>query len=253
MPDLIRPAIFEDLPGGVAGFSTRAGGVSEGPYASLNLGLSTEDAEANVRENRRRLFAAVGFAPAQAAIAGQVHGDRIKTVTQPGLFPGYDSLVTAERGVLLCIGAADCAAVLLADAEAGLVGACHAGWRGAAAGLPEKTVEKLQEMGAAAKRLRAYVSPCIGAERFEVGEEVAAQFDAPFVVRDARWAKPHVDLKAAIAAQLRSAGLDPARVEVSPRCTMTETDAFFSYRAAGGTTGRMMGVIGRWEGRKVRG
>lgn len=243
-PAPIRPAIFDDQPAVVAGFSTRHGGVSAGPHASLNLGLSTGDAEANVRENRRRLFASVGVAPGRAVVAGQVHGAEIEAVTKPGLYAGRDGLVTRVPNLLLCIGAADCAAVLLADAEAGLVGACHAGWRGAAAGIAEKTVSALKEMGAAPERVRAYVSPCISAEQFEVGPEVAAQFDAPFVVRDPRWDKPHIDLKTAIVAQLRSAGLAAGCIEVSPRCTMSEPDDFFSYRASGGTTGRMMGFIG---------
>ena len=245
----LRPASFDRGAGVVAGFSTRRGGVSEGPYASLNLGLSTGDARARVLENRRRLFASVGFTPEQLALAGQVHGDQIEEVAGPSLVPDVDGLVTRQPGVLLCIGAADCAAVLLADAEAGVVGACHAGWRGAAAGIAEQIVVRMAERGARPTQMHAYVSPCISAERFEVGPEVAAQFDAPFVARAARWEKPHVDLKAAVAAQLRGAGVPAEAVEVSPRCTRSAPDEFFSYRASGGVTGRMMGFIGM---RRVR-
>lgn len=243
-PPLLRPDLFTGLPGVAAGFSTRHGGVSTAPFDSLNLGLSTGDAREQVLENRRRLCAALGFAPDHLAIAGQVHGDRIKIVTEPGLFPGYDALVTRVPGILLCISAADCAAVLLADPEARVVGACHSGWRGTVARIAPQTVEAMTAHGAERHRIRAYISPCIGAEHFEVGPEVAARFDAAYVRRYPDREKPYVDLKAAIAAQLREAGLADAAVEVAPHCTYAGTDDFFSYRAENGETGRMMGCIG---------
>ena len=247
-PALLRPALFADLERVTAAFSTRAGGTSEGAYASLNLGLSTDDERARVLENRRRLGEAVGFAPERWVITGQVHGDRILRADEPGLFRGYDGLVTDRAGLLLCISAADCAAVLLADAEAGVVGACHSGWRGTVQRISEKTVAEMEALGARPGRVRTYVSPCISAENFEVGEEVAAQFDERFVRRPNHFPqqqKPHVDLKAAIVAQLRDAGVPREQIEVSPLCTVDAPDRLFSYRAGGGTTGRMMGVIGR--------
>lgn len=246
-PSLLRPAVFEDADGLVAGFSTRAGGVSEGAYEALNLGLSTDDETARVRENRRRLGVAVGFAPERWVVAGQVHGDRILHATEPGGFRGYDGLVTDRAGLLLCISAADCAAVLLADPEAGVIGACHSGWRGTAKEISAKTVGEMKALGARPSRVRAYVSPCISAENFEVGAEVAEQFAERFVRRPADFPeqqKPHVDLKAVIASQLQNAGLPEAQIEISPRCTVGEPEALFSYRDGEGTTGRMMGVIG---------
>lgn len=243
-PSPLRPALLDDLPGIVAGFSTRHGGVSEGPHASLNLSLSMGDAEAQVWENRRRLFEAVGFSLDQVAYAGQVHGAEVVAVREAGLYRRCDGMVTGTPGLLLCISAADCAAVLLADAEAPVVGACHAGWRGAAAGIVARTVAAMQRLGAEPGRLRAYVSPCISAENFEVGPEVAAQFDPAFVRRWPGKAKPHVDLKAAVAAQLEEAGVGALRVEVSPHCTMAETDTFFSHRAEKIRSGRMLGFVG---------
>lgn len=244
---ILRPGVFEDVPGVVAGFSTRHGGASATPFGSLNLGLSTGDAPEQVQENRRRLFAPLGFAADQLAIAGQVHGDRVKRIEAAGLFPGYDALVTDRPGVALCITAADCAVILLADAAAGVVGACHSGWRGTVARITEKTVEAMAALGAAPSRLRAYIGPCISAEHFEVGPEVAAQFDDAFVRRWPGREKPHVDLKAVLVDQLRRAGVPEAAVEASDRCTFAETDTFFSYRAEAGRTGRMMGFIGRVE------
>ena len=243
-PSPLRPALFDDLPGIVAGFSTRHGGVSRGPHASLNLSLSMGDDEAQVWENRRRLFESVGFSLDHVAFAGQVHGAEVVEVKEAGLYRECDGLVTRQPGRLLCISAADCDAVLLADAEARVVGACHAGWRGAAARIVVRAVEAMQRLGAEPARLRAYVSPCISAENFEVGPEVAAQFDAAFVRRWPGKARPHVDLKAAVAAQLAEAGLAPERVEISPHCTMAQTDTFFSHRAEKTRSGRMLGFVG---------
>ncbi len=240
---LLRPTVFEALPGLAAGFSTRTGGVSAAPYDGLNLGRSTDDAPEAVTENRRRFFGALGFAEADAAIAGQVHGTRVQPVTAGGLYRETDGLVTATPGVLLCISAADCAAVLLADPEARVVGACHAGWRGTVGRIVPATIAAMQALGADPARMRAFVAPCIGRGAFEVGPEVAAQFDAAFV-HPVAGANPHVDLKGAIAAQLAGAGVPEDQVEVSPWCTVEAADRFFSHRASGGRTGRMMGAIG---------
>lgn len=244
-PELLRPDLFNSLAGIVAGFSTRHGGLSEAPYSSLNLGLSTGDNSDTVAQNRRRLFESLGFAADRLAIAGQVHGDRIKVVTEAGLFPGYDAMVTDVSGLLLCISAADCAAVLLADARAGILGACHSGWRGTVANITGQTVAAMQQKGAVPSQIRAYVSPCISARNFEVGPEVAAQFDPAFVLHPPGKPRPHVDLKGVLRAQLEAAGV--TAIEISPHCTYGETDRFFSYRAEDGTTGRMMGFIGRLQ------
>lgn len=246
-PLYLRPAAFDALPGIVAGFSTRHGGTSPAPYTSLNLGLATDDDEARVQENRRRLFEAVGFRADQVAMAGQIHGAAVKVVTEGGIYSGYDALVTDTPGLLLAISAADCAAVLLADAEARVVAASHAGWRGTVARIVPHTVAAMVERGAAPRRLRAYISPCISAHHFEVGPEVAQQFDSAFIHHVSGKDKPHIDLKAAIGAQLEESGVSPSRIDVSPHCTVTEVDTFYSHRAERGRTGRMMGFVGMLE------
>ena len=241
---LLRPDLLNYITGVVAGFSTRHGGVSAPPYDALNVGLHTDDDAEHVRENRRRLAAAFGMMPDQMVTAGQIHGTIVRAVSSPGHVPECDGLVTATPGLLLCISAADCAAVLLADPGARIVGACHAGWRGAAGGIVQQTVAAMANLGAEPERLHAYVSPCISAERFEVGPEVAVQFDDAVVLHPPEASKPHVDLKAAIVRQLRSTGVTEPQIAVSPHCTMMETDTFFSHRGENGTTGRMMGCIG---------
>ena len=241
---IIRPAAFNNDKHISAGFSTRRGGISAPPYDTLNLGLSTGDKRENVLENRARVFSEAGFLPELLAIAGQVHGTEVLEVTGPGLFPGFDSLVTQTPGIVLCISAADCAAVLLADAERGIVGACHAGWRGAAERIVERTLMEMNSLGAESERIRAYVSPHICVEHFEVGEDVAARFVTSFVFRFPDKPKPHVDLGAAIVAQLLDAGVLRSFIEVSGDCTFAQTGHFFSHRAENGRTGRMMGFIG---------
>lgn len=236
------PETFDMTAGITAGFSLRHGGASPAPYRSLNLGLSTGDEESNVRENRRRLFELFDIGVDRLAIAGQVHGSEVRHVREPGLYPGFDGLVTGAEDIALCITSADCAVVLLADADRGVIGACHSGWRGTVAEITGKTLEAMIRLGAAPSSVRAYIGPSISAEYFEVGQEVAAQFDDRFVTGGVR-EKPHVDLKRVINSQLVSGGVPEDAIEISARCTFRETDHFFSYRGENGRTGRMMGFI----------
>lgn len=242
-PPLLRPSVFAGFPDIVAAFSTRVGGVSKPPFDSLNTGFTTGDDEAAVHENRRRVLEAVGFDPDALATVGQVHGADVALVTEAGHTEQHDALVTDRRGLVLGIPVADCGAVLLADPEAHVIGACHAGWRGTVGGIPIETVDIMRMRGAMPERIRAYVSPCIGPEDFEVGPEVASQFDEQYVLAVNGKQKPHVDLAGAIVAQLLEAGVPESHIEVAGGSTF-DTERFFSYRAESGTTGRMMGLIG---------
>ena len=218
----IDPALTH-VPGLVAGFTTRA----------------FSPAEAGQDAARARLAEAVGL---PVASVGQVHGTAVATVRGPGHTAGHDGLVTDVPGLVLSVVAADCALVLLADVEAGVVGACHSGWRGTVAGVVGETVAAMRALGAEPGRTRAALGPCISLEAFEVGDEVAAQFDAAVVRRRPEWPRPHVDLRADLVRQLAEAGVTAA--EVSGACTVADNDRFFSYRAESGTPGRMLGFVG---------
>ena len=222
---LLRPALFADVPGLVGGFTTRH-------FA----------APGELDDARARLAETLGFDA--VASVGQVHGADVAVVHGAGHTPAHDGLVTDRRGLLLTTIAADCALVLLADAEAGVVGACHAGWRGTVAGVVANTVGAMAGLGADAERLRAYVAPCIGVDAFEVGEEVAAQFGPHAIVRRDAWPRPHVDLRAELVRQLGALGVGGGRVEASGACTASDLGRFYSYRAEGGTAGRMIGFVG---------
>lgn len=171
------------------GFLTRQGGVSKGLYDSLNCGPGSDDDPAHVTENRRRALAAIGMAGASLQSLHQVHGDTVAVVDQvpPGPDeilprPRADAAVTASAGVALGILTADCVPILFADAEAGVVGAAHAGWRGALAGVAEATLAAMEGLGADRKRIIAVTGPAIGPESYEVGPD----FPAPFLDRDAQ-------------------------------------------------------------------
>ena len=223
--------------------STRHGGVSGPPYDTLNLGRHVGDEASCVEENRRRFCAALDTDPAWLATAGQVHGSTVRVIDAPRHEPFCDGLVTTTPGLLLAIAVADCAAVLLADPTRGVAGACHAGWRGAVRRIPADTVGTMADQGAVPAQIRAYVSPCLSQDAFEVGPEVAEQFDDAVVARPDGADRPYVDLRASVRRQLEGAGVPSDTIEVSDRCTMQETDHFFSHRVTEGATGRMFGAI----------
>lgn len=218
------------------GFSTRHGGVSLPPYASLNLGQKWGDAPAAVAENLGRLAAAGGFDPKRLFTVSQVHGAEVVTVVQSDAVAAVggreaDALVTAVPGVALGVHTADCVPILLAD-DAGRIGVAHAGWRGTVLGIAERTVEALVALGAEPARLRAALGPSICQRCFEVGDEVAAEFArvAPSSVSRVGGAKAHVDLWDANRAQLVASGLAPDHLDACPPCTMCHEEDYFSYR-----------------------
>jgi YfiH family protein len=241
----IQPKIFAQFPELSAAQSTRHGGVSLAPYHSLNLGKSTTDDPIHVAENRLRFCAALGFHPGQMAWSKQVHGDQIRHATEPGGSEGYDALVTNVPGILLAVSVADCTPILVFDSRNRAVAAIHAGWRGTVSGIVAKTLVFMeQQFGTLSADCYAYVGACIDECSFEVGDEVAAEFDERFKRFDTERGKYFVDLKKANAAQLQAFGIPETQIEVSPYCTMLHSADFFSHRKDHGITGRGMGVIG---------
>ena len=219
------------------GFFGRAGGVSEGLYRSLNCGYGSGDDPEAVRENRARVTAACGLSPATLCTAYQVHSAEALVVTAPWAredAPRVDAMATATPGLALAILTADCVPVLLADREAGVIGAAHAGWRGALNGILEAAVEAMLGLGARAGGIRAVIGPAIGAASYEVGPE----FPAPFLARRAQDEDLFVpakrgghflfDLTGYVARRLSTLGL--AAVAATGGDTCAEAGRFFSYR-----------------------
>lgn len=240
-----RPAVFSGLPRLTAAESTRLGGVSPAPYNALNLGKSTDDLPENVQENRRRFLHALGWTPDELAWSKQIHSNSIRVVTKAGGAEGHDALVTQQPGILLAVSIADCTPILVCDTRHMAVAAIHAGWRGAALGIVQKTLALMQALyGTRGADCRAYVGTCIDECSFEVGEEVAAQFDTPFKRFDPEKNKYLVDLKKASQAQLRAFGIPESGIGISPFSTVLNNREYFSHRLEKGVTGRMMAVIG---------
>jgi polyphenol oxidase len=228
------------LPGAQVYFSTRRGGVSEGPYESLNLGILTEDDQANVAENRRRLAVGAGLEPAAVAMGWQVHGADLLEwdappadggFARPGAeLPKVDGHLTAVPGVGLMVLVADCYPVALA--APGRAAMLHCGWRGLAGGILERAIERFD-----GEKPAAAVGPGIGGCCYEVGQEVLAEFAELEGVADGRM----LDLRAVIARKLEQAGV--TSVEHVAECTYCRDDLYFSHRRDDGVTGRQAGMV----------
>ena len=237
----VRPTIFQSIPGLVAGVSTRHGGLSQAPYSSLNVGVHTDDAPEVIEQNLSLFCSDLGVSPADLARSYQVHGDKIWVTGRAGYQSGFDAMVSVQPGVFAGVGIADCTPILLADPVTRVCAAIHAGWKGTVAKIVEKTAKRMIEnRGSNPADILAYIGPCISFAHFEVGDEVAAQFDQAFKTR--KGAKWHVDLKTANAAQLLGLGIQ--QIEIDPACTVEKNADFFSHRTEKGVTGRMLALIG---------
>jgi YfiH family protein len=237
VPTLHSP-LLSALPGVRHAFFTRRGGVSTGLYDSLNVGRGSSDEAASVEENRRRAAGWFGVTPDALNTCYQIHSAKALTAEAPwGRYrPEGDGVVTGQRSVVCGALAADCAPVLIADAQAGVVAACHAGWKGALTGIVGETVAAMARLGADPARMVAAVGPCIGPASYEVGEE----FEARFVAEDAghgQWFaagaeidKRMFDLPGFVVSRLNAAGVEQA--EWIGRDTCAEGDWFYSNRRA---------------------
>ena len=245
--------------GGAAhGFSTRLGGVSEGMWASLNLGVGRGDDPDHVRENYRRFFAAIGADGRQLAMSNQVHGGVVRCVTSADLHAdpyekvGYeaDGLMTDLPGVALVVYSADCIPILFYDPVRRVIAAAHAGWRGTAAGIAAAAVDRMKNVyGCRPEDILAAVGPGIGPDCFETHEDVPNAMTAALStavlqhIKIKENGKFAVDLKAINAMRLEQAGLDPARIAVCGFCTACQPDRFWSHRKLGTSRGSMAAVI----------
>jgi YfiH family protein len=207
----------------------------------LNLGMNSDNEEI-VARNRDAFLTQVEINSDSLALVHQIHSDKIVEVEKPGDFGKADGLISNIKGLTLGIKIADCAPVLMADTKSDWIAAIHAGWRGASQQIHLKTITMLQERGVEPENLKIYIGPCISAEKFEVGEEVAAQFPENVVLRN--YKKPHVDLKQYLRNSLVTSGVVENHIEIDSRCTISD-ELFYSYRREGDRSGRMMAFIQR--------
>src|SRR6185436_17931960 len=220
-------------------FFTRAGGVSSGIYDSLNGGIGSKDTPENVKENRARMAIALGVAPTHLVSCYQIHSPDVIVAAEPWIrenTPRADAIVTRVAGLAVGVGTADCGPVLFSDSDAGVVGAAHAGWKGALTGVLEATVEKMEELGADRSRIVAAIGPVIRQSSYEVGPEFVTRFheadhaNIRYFAPAERSGHALFDLPGYIAARLKKASV--GKVEDLVLDTYSEEKLFDSYRRA---------------------
>lgn len=243
MITVYQPDIFQELPGIEAVFTeaNRNAVNTDGTIPGLNLGFNTRASKEEVNQNFEHLFQDISWDPERVVLADQVHGSHVEVVNEPGTVEGADGLITNCANLALGIRVADCAAILIADPVNRLIGAFHAGWKGAANSIVEAGIDKMTGLGGNPDAFHAYISACISGRNFEVGEEVAQRFPDKYVVRDA-YPKPHVNLKAYLIHRLNDMGVNSSRIQAAEECTY-DNSSYYSYRREREGAGRMLAMI----------
>jgi YfiH family protein len=245
--------------GFVNAFSTRLGGVSLLPQAALNLTNFKGDTRANVAENRQRFLKAIGAEGLPLVTARQTHSTERCFIesAKPAeeISPDCDAMTTRAKNLLLAIQTADCLPILIGDPQTGMMAAIHAGWRGTAGRITERTVADLMRQGSNPQNCLVALGPTACAQCYEVGEEVITRYKKEFgywkklLVNFKESGKAYLDIRAANVQQLAFCGFDEEQIFVAPYCTMHQNELFFSYRKeAGGEplkVGRLLSVIGK--------
>ena len=225
-----------NLKGVTHGFFGREGGVSKGQYQSLNVGRGSNDNPDHVSENRRRVAAALGTSRDNLLSLSQVHSNNVLIVESAWDYnyrPEADGLVTTQAGLAISALAADCGPVLFCDPETRVIGACHAGWRGAVSGITDSTIKAMETCGATRKNIRAVLGPCISGPNYEVGQDfmdnvLALDADGEPCFHTPSGGKPHFDLKAYLLLRLARAGL--TQISALEDCTYAQPERYYSYR-----------------------
>lgn len=244
----------------ICAFSSRQGGISEGPFCSLNLGLHVGDEPNHVLENRQRFSHALGIDLSHWVAAQQVHGCNVAIVNQRhrGLgaycqetaLDDVDGLVTADAGVWLSCYYADCVPLIFWDSRGKAIGIAHAGWRGTLANIGFSVVRQMVGvLGCELQDIQVLIGPAIGACCYMVGEEVATAFHKRFGQEplSQRQGRSYLDLRAANRELMVEAGIPPDQIYASNLCTACHPEAFFSHRRDGSPTGRMTAIVGLRE------
>ncbi|MDE1158110.1 MAG: peptidoglycan editing factor PgeF [Neorhizobium sp.] len=233
---IMSPLLAERAGSRIAhGFFTRNGGVSDGIYAGLNVGIGSNDDQERVIENRRRVAAWFDLPLDKLATVHQVHSPDVAVVdeTYSGTRPQVDAMVTATPGIAIGVLSADCGPILFADGDAGVIGAAHAGWKGALTGVLENTIDAMVALGASRKNIAAVLGPSIGRHSYEVGPEFVERFlgfdpsYAEFFSPSTKEGHSMFDLPSLTIRRLKAAGVEAASLDLD---TYPDRDRFYSYR-----------------------
>jgi YfiH family protein len=243
--NIVRSNLLNNFPEIVFGMSTSEGGVSKGKFG-LNLSFNVQDFEGDVIENRTRFFSALGISGSQVAFTQQKHTVNILPVDRSGQNENCDALHTAKRNVFLAISIADCTPVMVYDKKHQVVSGIHAGWKGTAGKIVEKTINEMKNLyGTNAEEIIAFIGPSAGKCCYEVGPEVAGQFPKECSTMKEN-GKFLLDVRQANVMQLLESGVLNSNIELHPDCTIHNT-IYHSFRRDGNQSGRMFAVIGMKE------
>ncbi len=243
--EIIYASIFSQFPKIIFGMSAARGGASKGKF-DFNLSFNVGDDSENVKKNRKRFFDALGISENQIAFTRQQHTTNVVSVVQSGFNENCDALFTAKKNLFLAISIADCSPVILFDSQKNIIACIHAGWRGTAGRIVEKTIKQIQiEFGSLATDIVAFIGPSAGSCCYEVGQEVAEQFSKECVINKAN-GKFMLDVKRANMLQLLENGVLNSNIEVHLDCTI-HNELYHSFRRDGKESGRMIAVIGMKE------
>lgn len=238
---ILRPYIFNNFPDIVCGFSTKLGLNRKAPFY-FNMSYNVGDESVVVDENRKEFLQQLGLDTDAVCYQKQVHGDNISIANKPGNYGESDALITTSPGLGLVISSADCPAIFIFDCKKKVVAAVHSGWRSTSKKILKKTLIKLRdEFGSKGENLICYISPSISQLNYEVGEEVAAMFNAEYIRRKNN--KCFLDLKKANTQMLLDFGVKKNNLQISKLCTYEYSLLLHSYRREGNKAGRAIGVI----------
>lgn len=241
-PNIIRSSIFSQFPVITHGISTKLGGYDKPPYFN-NLSYVVGDVENNVKSNREKFFSSLEIDIKNLAIPKQIHSSNVQVIDKPGSYPETDALITNSKDLFLIISIADCYPVLIYDGKNHIVAVVHSGWRGTQKRILTLTINKMySEFKSDPGDLFVFIGPGISKEHFEVGKEVANQFDEKFQER--RHEKYFIDLRANLIDQLDNLKIPSHNIDIHPMCTFKEKDYLHSYRRDRDKSGRMFAVIG---------
>jgi len=244
LTDLIvyQSSLLNSRNGSCHGFSTRAGGVSNSPYNTLNLGLSVGDIPENVHKNRELFFQTLKSDPQRFAQGIQVHGNTIQIVDHPDTFESTDALITTQKNIPLVIKTADCAPVILFEPEQGVIAAVHAGWRSVVKGILENTIRiMVRDFNCNPENIKSAIGPSIRSCCYEVKNDVSSRFPDDVILWEN--SKSYLDIPKAIQLRLIDQGMQIENIDDSQLCTACNEKLFFSHRRDKGKTGRMMMAV----------
>jgi len=237
---IIKSKIFKKYPEIVFGFSTKIGLQKKAPFY-FNMSKSVTDDELSVEKNRKTFFCKLGLENTKICFQKQIHSSIVTRANQDYQLVESDALYTDKENISLVISSADCVPLFLYDPVKKIIAGIHSGWRGTVQRILEKTIKTLAVNGTEPCNLIAFIAPCISAKNYEIGEEVANQFDSKYIRNSKN--KLMLDLKSANYDMLVSAGVLDKNIEVSGLCSYEETNLLHSYRREGKISGRAVGVI----------